>query len=487
MAELKAIFEGDLQVVYDAPPTSPGASRQPVTWGLAAGRGDPCDELEAGGDLQGDSPPTRSSAASHQVARVAELEPPTRSSPASRQAAADRSAWEELKADQVVSCSSLAEAEGTPLGCSSLGKGSSSSLGSVTWVGTWDDQVDAPPTSPTLHFPRASEGDPRLELARRGTWSQTPSGKPPPLPSDSSELLSELHSPTASDGRAENCLARQFSEEQGNSLSTSGKQQPPTASDGQSPQPQQLPSSPLFPPEPISAFSARISLVNPGPADAAPAPPEPPPRPSQDSDAGVPPSPPPRSCAPPAPPPRASLTAALLDGDGGGGDGDGATESPPPSPQKAALKWTLDAEASAVADSARSSPDSASDGGVGGGGDGGGNGGGGDGGDGAHPARLSRSPAVSGIPPPKKISPGTLRRRISTGLLSQSSATSPDSSKSSSVLSLSEKPPRPPLSRGMSAFSGMFSNSGRHSSGSSRGSGQLPWEAPQVPIQTVYR
>ena len=466
MAELKAIFEGDLQVVYDAPPTSPGASRQPVTWGLAAGRGDPCDELEAGGDLQADAPPI------------------TRSSPASRQAAADRSAWEELKAGQVVSCSSLAE--GTPLGCSSLGKGSSSSLGSVTWVGTWDDQVDAPPTSPTLHFPRASEGDPRLELARRVTWSQTPSGTPPPLPSDSSELLSELHSPTASDGRAENCLARQFSEEQGNSLSTSGKQQPPTASDGQSPPSQQLPSSPLFPPEPISAFSARISLVNPGPADAAPAPPEPPPRPSQDSDAGVPPSPPPRSCAPPAPPPRASLTAALLDGDGGGGDGDGATESPPPSPQKAALKWTLDAEASAVADSARSSPDSASDGGDGGGGYGG-DGGGGDGVDGAHPARLSRAPAAGAIPPPKKISPGTLRRRISTGLLSQSSATSPDSSKSSSVLSLSEKPPRPPLSRGMSAFSGMFSNSGRHSSGSSRGSGQLPWEAPQVPIQTVYR
>ena len=134
----------------------------------------------------------------------------------------------------------------------------------------------------------ASEGDPQLELTRRVTWSQPPSGTPPPLPCDSSEI--EIS--TSETSRA------------------SEKQQSPTASDGQSPPPQQLPPLPLFPPEPISVFSERISLVRSRPTDAAPTAPEPPPRPSQ--DAGV----------PPSPPPRGSLME-LLDGDGGGGGSGG--------------------------------------------------------------------------------------------------------------------------------------------------------------------
>lgn len=63
----------------------------------------------------------------------------------------------------------------------------------------------------------ASEADPQLELTRRVTWSQPPSGTPPPLP----------------------CIRRATSHDISTSeTSTSKKQQSPTASDGQSPPPQ---------------------------------------------------------------------------------------------------------------------------------------------------------------------------------------------------------------------------------------------------------
>ena len=304
----------------------------------------------------------------------------------------------------------------------------------------------------------ASEGDPQLELTRRVTWSQPPSGTPPPLPCDSSEI--EIS--TSETSRA------------------SEKQQSPTASDGQSPPPQQLPPLPLFPPEPISVFSERISLVRPRPTDAAPTAPEPPPRPSQ--DAGV----------PPSPPPRGSLME-LLDGDGGGGGSGGDVGGDGGDGGDGGEGGGGDGGGGdggggegGGGEGGGGEGGGGDGGGEGGGGEGGGDGGGGDGGggegggDGA--AQLSQSPAAQG----RKFLPATLRRRISTGFLSQPPASSPHGA-DAKIFSLSAKPPRPPptLSRGMSAFSGMFSNSGRQSSGSSLRSAQ--WEAPHGPTQNVFR